>query len=66
MTVSRNYGVIGKDLYEILGVTAQATSAELKSAYRDLVKKHHPDAGGDEKKILDCWYWDKFSKKSKN
>ncbi len=40
------------DLYQILGVHANASSAEIKAAYRELVKKHHPDAGGDEQRIL--------------
>ena len=29
-----------------------ATQAELKAAYRRLVKRHHPDAGGDPERIL--------------
>ncbi len=53
MNQSNKFRVTGKDLYEILGVTVQASPVELKSAYRNLVKKHHPDAGGDEKKILE-------------
>ena len=34
-------------LYEILGVSAQATAAEIKAAHREAVKAHHPDVGGD-------------------
>ncbi|MFS8907836.1 J domain-containing protein, partial [Synechococcus sp. OH2] len=30
--------------YEVLGVSVLATAAEIKSAYRRLVKYHHPDS----------------------
>jgi molecular chaperone DnaJ len=43
---------LGGDAYAVLGVTPQASNAEIKAAYRALVKCHHPDAGGDEKRIL--------------
>jgi molecular chaperone DnaJ len=36
----------------VLGVSPAATAAEIKAAYRRLVKRHHPDAGGDEVEIL--------------
>ncbi len=46
-----------KDLYEILGVDRTADDKKLKSAYRKLAKKYHPDANpGDkeaEKKFKD-------------
>ena len=41
-----------KNLYEILGVKFNADILEIKSAYRELVKQCHPDAGGDSESIL--------------
>lgn len=32
-----------KDAYDVLGVKASATDAEVKKAYRTLVSQHHPD-----------------------
>lgn len=32
-----------RDLYAILGITPEATAAEINHAYRALVRRHHPD-----------------------
>ena len=40
------------DPYAVLEVLPSATAAEIKAAYRRLVKQHHPDAGGDDQRML--------------
>ena len=41
-----------KNFYEELGIKKNATKSEIKSAYRSLAKKHHPDQGGDKEVFL--------------
>ena len=41
-----------RDLYTELGLSPTATATEIKVAYRQLVKRHHPDAGGDQHRIV--------------
>lgn len=44
-----------KNYYDILGVTKTASEEEIKSAFRKLAHKYHPDKkGGDEKKFKEA------------
>ena len=38
-----------KDLYDVLGVSRDATTPDIRKAFRRAAVKHHPDKGGDEK-----------------
>ncbi len=42
-----------KNPYQILNIPNNASLSDIKAAYRLLVKKYHPDAGGDQKKFLE-------------
>ena len=35
------------DFYDVLGVDTDATNKEIRSAYRNMAKKYHPDKGGE-------------------
>lgn len=42
---------MNKNYYEILGIDKGADQSDIKKAYRELSKQHHPDKGGDEEKF---------------
>jgi DnaJ-class molecular chaperone with C-terminal Zn finger domain len=41
-----------KSAYDTLGLPVGASKLEIKSAFRRLVKKYHPDVGGNEKQFI--------------
>ncbi len=56
-----------KDPYQILKVHPSAKLEDIKKAYRELVKIHHPDKGGDIKVMLKInAAWEALKKKHKN
>ena len=55
---------MSKDPYQTLNIHPNAKIEEIKKAYRELVKIHHPDKGGDQKLMLEInAAWESLKKK---
>ena len=46
------YDEINMNYYQILGISQNATADEIRSAYKHMAKKHHPDMGGDSESFI--------------
>ena len=56
---------MNRNPYEIFKVSQNASWSEIKSAYRKLVKIHHPDTGGDQNIMLEInAAWEKLKVKN--
>ena len=43
-----------KNYYDTLGVSENASNKEIKQAFKQLAKQHHPDRGGDQRKFKEA------------
>lgn len=50
-----NLNVMAQTFYEILGIGQNASEKEIKSAFRALARKHHPDVQGDPAKFREIY-----------
>jgi molecular chaperone DnaJ len=58
---------MSRDPYQILKVHPNAELEDIKKAYRELVKIHHPDKGGDPKVMIEVnAAWEILKKNNKN
>ncbi len=46
-------GNAARKAFEALGLEADATTVEIKSRFKALVKRHHPDANGGDRSTED-------------
>ena len=58
---------MSNDPYQVLKVHPSAKLEDIKKAYRELVKIHHPDKGGNTKIMLEInSSWEILKKKNQN